>query len=45
MLSSRKRERSRRGRLIGAMRRFAQIVDELELLDLPMQGGLLSWNG
>ena len=45
MLSSRKRERSRRGRLIGAMRRFAQIVDELELLDLPMQGGLLTWNG
>ena len=27
------------------MRRFAQIVDELELLDLPMQGGLLTWNG
>ena len=30
------RERSRQGRLTGAMRRFAQIVDELELLDLPM---------
>lgn len=27
------------------MRRFAQIVDELELLDLSMQGGLLTWNG
>ncbi|RVW39007.1 Exocyst complex component SEC8 [Vitis vinifera] len=34
------RKRSRQGRLTGAMRRFAQIVDELELLDLPMQGGL-----
>ncbi|RVW31016.1 LINE-1 retrotransposable element ORF2 protein [Vitis vinifera] len=32
------RERSRQGRLSGAMRRFAQTVDELELIDLPMQG-------
>ena len=39
------RKRSRQGRLTGAMRRFAQIVDELELLDLPMQGGLFTWNG
>ena len=35
------RERSQ-GRLTGAMRRFAQIVDELELLDLPLQGGVFS---
>ena len=27
------------------MRRFAQVVDELELLDLPMQGGVFSWSG
>ena len=34
-------EMSNQGRLTGAMRRFAQVVDELELLDLPMQGGCL----
>ena len=39
------REMSNRGRLIGAMRRFAQVVDELELLDLPMQEGVFSWSG
>ena len=39
------RERSSQGRLTGAMRRFAQIVDELELLDLPLQGGALTWSG
>ncbi|RVW40080.1 hypothetical protein CK203_081928 [Vitis vinifera] len=33
------RERSRQGRLSGAMRNFAQTVDDLELIDLPMQGG------
>ena len=26
------------------MRRFAQIVDELELLDLLLQGGALTWS-
>ena len=35
------REKSNQGRLTGDMRRFAQVVDELELLDLPMQGGCL----
>ena len=34
------RERSRQGRLTGAMRSFAQTVDELGLLNLPLQGGL-----
>ncbi|RVW65781.1 hypothetical protein CK203_007244 [Vitis vinifera] len=34
------RERSRQGRLSGAMRNFAQTVDDLELIDLPMQGGI-----
>ena len=38
------RERSQ-GKLTDAMRRFAQIVDELELLDLPLQGGVFSWSG
>ena len=27
------------------MRRFAQIIDELGLVDLPLQGGLFTWNG
>ncbi|RVW77204.1 hypothetical protein CK203_043344 [Vitis vinifera] len=33
------RERSRQGSLNGAMRRFAQVVDDLDLIDLPLQGG------
>ncbi|RVW63481.1 Transposon TX1 uncharacterized 149 kDa protein [Vitis vinifera] len=39
------RERCSQGRISGAMRRFAQVVDELELLDLPLQGGVFSWSG
>ena len=39
------RERSRQGRLTAAIKRFAQIVDELGLVDLPLQGALLTWNG
>ncbi|RVW34075.1 Transposon TX1 uncharacterized 149 kDa protein [Vitis vinifera] len=39
------RERSRQGRLSGAMRSFAQTVDDLDLIDLPMQGGIATWNG
>ena len=39
------RERSNQGRLTSAMRRFAQVVDELELIDLPLQGGVLTWSG
>ena len=39
------RERNRQGRLTGAMRSFAQTVDELELLDLSMQGGVFTWSG
>ncbi|RVW20707.1 hypothetical protein CK203_115555 [Vitis vinifera] len=35
---------SNQGRLTGAMRRFAQVVDELELLDLPLQEGVFSWS-
>ncbi|RVW96466.1 hypothetical protein CK203_029756 [Vitis vinifera] len=38
-------ERSSQGSLNGAMRRFAQVVDDLELLDLPLQGGVFSWSG
>ena len=36
------REKSNQRRISGAMRRFAQVVDELELLDLPLQGGVFS---
>ena len=39
------RERSKQGKLTTAARRFAQIVDELGLVDLPLQGALLTWNG
>ena len=39
------RERSNQGRLTSAMRRFAQVVDELELIDLPLQGAMLTWSG
>ncbi|RVX18605.1 Transposon TX1 uncharacterized 149 kDa protein [Vitis vinifera] len=39
------RERSSQGRISGAMRRFAHVVDELELLDLSLQGGVFSWSG
>ncbi|RVW57235.1 hypothetical protein CK203_099693 [Vitis vinifera] len=39
------RERNSQGRLTGVMRRFAQIVDELELHDLSLQGGVLTWSG
>ncbi|RVW55331.1 Transposon TX1 uncharacterized 149 kDa protein [Vitis vinifera] len=39
------RERNRQGRLTSAMRIFAQTVDELELMDLPMQGGAFTWSG
>ena len=38
-------ERSRQGRITSAMRRFAQIIDDLELVDLPLQGGLFTWSG
>ena len=39
------RERSRQGRITSAMRRFAQIIDDLGLVDLPLQEGLFTWSG
>ncbi|RVW54571.1 putative ribonuclease H protein [Vitis vinifera] len=39
------RDRSSKGSLNGAMRRFAQVVDDLALIDLPLQGGVYSWSG
>ncbi|RVW51618.1 hypothetical protein CK203_066866 [Vitis vinifera] len=34
-------ERSRNGKITSAMRRFAQIIDDLGLVDFPLQGDLL----
>ena len=39
------RERSSQRRINSAMRRFAKIVDDLGLVDLPLQGGEFTWNG
>ena len=38
-------ERSSQRRISSAMRRFAETVDDLELVDLPLQGGEFTWNG
>lgn len=38
-------ERSRNGRITSTMRRFAQIIDELGLVDIPLQGGSFTWSG
>ena len=38
-------ERSRQGRITSTMRRFAQVVDELGLVDLQMQGEAFTWSG
>ena len=37
-------ERSIQGRITSAMRRFAQVIDNLGLVDLPLQGGLFTWS-
>ena len=38
-------ERNRGGRLSQSMRRFAEVVNEMGLRDLPLQGGLFTWRG
>ena len=38
-------ERSRNGKITSAMRRFAQIIDDLGLVDFPLQGGSFTWSG
>ncbi|RVW81744.1 hypothetical protein CK203_049543 [Vitis vinifera] len=38
-------ERSSQRRISSAMRRFAETVDDLELVDLPLQGEEFTWNG
>ncbi|KAL6344301.1 hypothetical protein AAG906_037872 [Vitis piasezkii] len=37
-------ERSRQGRITSAMRRFAEVVNELGLVDLQLQGGAFTWS-
>ena len=37
-------ERSRGGRLSPTMRRFSEVVEDLELRDLSLQGGLFKWS-
>ena len=38
-------ERSRGGSLNSNMRRFSEVIEDLELKDLPLVGGLFTWNG
>ena len=38
-------QRSREGRMSPTMRRFSKVVEELELRDLSLQGGLFTWSG
>ncbi|RVW56016.1 LINE-1 reverse transcriptase-like [Vitis vinifera] len=38
-------ERSRGGELSASMRRFTEVVEDLELRDYPLQGGLFTWRG
>ena len=37
------RERNRAGRLTGPMRRFSQVIEDLELKDLTLRGGTFTW--
>ena len=39
------RERNREGSISGSMRRFSQVIDELNLKDIPLQGGCFTWRG
>ena len=38
-------ERSTMGRLNSSMRRFSEVICDLELVDLPMSGGNFTWRG
>ena len=38
-------ERSKGGSLNSAMRRFYEVLEDLELRDLPLQGGIFTWSG
>ena len=36
-------KRSRGGRLTASMRRFSEVVEDLELRDFPLKGGPFTW--
>ncbi|RVW13055.1 Transposon TX1 uncharacterized 149 kDa protein [Vitis vinifera] len=38
-------ERRRGGRVSPSMRRFSEVIDDLDLRDLPLQGGPFTWSG
>ncbi|RVW92613.1 hypothetical protein CK203_039393 [Vitis vinifera] len=38
-------ESRRGGRLSSSMRRFSKVIDDLDLRDLPLQGGPFTWSG
>ena len=38
-------ERSTMGRLNSSIRRFSKVIDDLELVDLPMSRGNFTWRG
>ena len=38
-------ERSRGGRISNTMRRFSNVLNDLGLRDLPLQGGPYTWRG
>ena len=38
-------ERSRRGRLNNSMRLFYEVIDELDLVDLPLLRSKFTWSG
>ena len=38
-------EQNREGRISGDMRRFFEVIDELGLEDIPLQGGCFTWRG
>ena len=39
------RERSREGRLSSIVRRFSKVLEDLELRDIPLQGGSIYLEG
>ena len=38
-------ERRRGGRVSSSMRRFSEVIDDLDLTDLPLQVGPFTWSG
>ena len=38
-------EHRREGRVSPSMRRFVEVIDDMDLRDLPLQGGPFTWSG